>query len=135
MCLIHTQQQKEMNLTNVKRILVAFAVAATTLVGLGAAPASASYATCPSGVSCLYTGQNGAGTQRNLAFSSWGPPGTCRNITFYPVGGYHSAKGGYGSGYALVVYGGAGCTNYLATLENGQTMSSAFNTIRSIMIT
>lgn len=111
------------------------------LVGLGVAipaPASAAYSSCPSGQSCLWTGEHGAGTQRNLAFSNYDPVGTCHTLTAQPVGGYHSAKGGYGSGYSLVLYGGSAgsCSGpILAVLGNGQTWSSAFSRPYSVMIT
>lgn len=95
------------------------------------------YSDCPAGQSCLWSGENGAGTRLNLAFSNYDPVGTCHDIPFHPIGGWHSAKGGYGSGYALLLYSGSagGCTGVvMATLEAGQTWSSAFSRPYSVKI-
>jgi len=101
------------------------------------APASAAYSDCPAGQSCLWSGENGAGTRLNLAFSNYDPVGTCHDLPFHPVGGWHSAKGGFGSGYSLLLYSGSGggCTGVvMATLGNGQTWSSAFSRPYSVKI-
>lgn len=95
------------------------------------------YSDCPAGQSCLWAGEHGASTRLNLAFSNYDPVGTCYNVPFHPVGGWHSAKGGYGSGYSLVLYGGSGgsCSGaILAVLGAGQTWSSAFSRPYSVMI-
>ncbi len=93
------------------------------------------YSDCPAGKSCLWTGANGAGTRKDLAFSSYDPVGTCTTLTLQPVGGYHSARGGFGSGYALAIYSGAGCTGLLDVLWSGDTWSNEFSRVNSVMIT
>ncbi len=93
------------------------------------------YSDCPAGQSCLWTGANGAGTRKNLAFSNYDPVGTCYTLTLQPVGGYHSAKGGYGSGYALAIYSGSSCTGLLDVLWSGDTWSNEFARVNSVMIT
>lgn len=92
------------------------------------------YSDCPAGQSCLWTGENGVGTRKNLAFSNYDPPQTCHTLTFQPVGGYHSAKGGYGSGYALALFTDSSCNNFLALLYFGQTWSSGLYRPNSLMI-
>lgn len=122
-----------------KRFLALMASLALILTGgliaVTASPAAASYATCPAGQSCLYTGANGAGTQTAKSFSSLSPVGTCVSLTLQPIGGYHSAKGGFGSGYAMAIYSGTSCTGWLWNLYAGDTYSNEFTRINSVMIT
>jgi hypothetical protein len=119
-----------------KAVLLMVATLLATFGALAAvtAPANAAYSSCPAGVSCLFAGENGVGTMGQVAFSTY-HDGKCHNVMVWPTGGYHSAIGGYGSGYSLVVYNGSDCgSGYLATLYNGYTESSAFEPVWSFII-
>ena len=99
-----------------------------------AMPAAASFASCPSGQSCLYDGEWGTGTQTSFAYSTY-HDGKCHPLILHPKGGYHSAHGGYGSNELFNIYSGSDCTGWLAGLANGADWDSSVTTVNSIKIT
>lgn len=111
--------------------IVAAEAVQTAIVG---PVAMRSYATCPAGQSCLYTGANGAGTQTAKSYSSMLPIASCKTLSLQPIGGYHSAKGGFGSGLTFVIYSDSYCNTVLAFLDAGETYSNEFSRINSILM-
>ena len=116
------------------RLALALLAGITVILAVSAVPASAAYSDCPSGVSCVFTGQGGTGSRLNLPASTYND-GNCHNLTFHPVGGYHSAKGGYGSGLQLLIYSDNNCNTFLDSLANGETWSGAFSGVFSVAVT
>ena len=113
---------------------VATLIATLALLAVFATPANASYSQCPGGVSCLYAGENGAGSPTNVPFSTY-HDGKCHDITLQPVGGFHSAIGQYGAPYTLELWNGTGCSSgWLATLSAGQKWTDAFHPVGSFQI-
>jgi hypothetical protein len=105
------------------------------LIGAGLvatqAPAAAAWNNCPAGTSCVWSGENGAGVMTVLAWSKYGGKG-CKDFRDFvnPVGGYHSAKGGYGNGHELLIWDNYSCSGLpMAYLAAGQTFNVPFTAI------
>jgi hypothetical protein len=72
------------------------------------APALAIITNCPAGTACIYTGTDGAGTKKVLAFSVYGY-NNCYNLDSTFNNKVKSAISTYGSGYNLQLWTDAGC--------------------------
>lgn len=108
-----------------KRIIAPLALLVALTGGLlvtTAGPASAAYTDCTAGQSCLWGAENGFGTPVVKAASVYND-GACHNLNIHPTGGFHSAKGNYGSGLTFVVYTGTGCSGGSYWLTGGATKS------------
>jgi hypothetical protein len=119
--------------------LVAGLLVAVTggLVATTAAPAAASFDQCTSGQACLFGGDLGQGSMAALPFSQYND-GACHTTTFHPIGGFHSAVGGYGSGYKLSIWSGSSCNGtFLGALVPHAWWSSGGSglTVNSFKIT
>lgn len=128
-------------MTIVKGRLAAVFTALALALGISlvaASPASASYATCPAGQTCVYTGFNGGGSQLALPFSTFDPPYTCWDFGGSWNNNIESAKTDYGNLYGIDVWTGQGCTGsrYRVPPKSQGNFTGGFvNTISSFQIT
>lgn len=101
--------------------------AAVTAAVLWAGVASASYAQCLTGQSCVWALPDGGDWVPVVEASSTHSVGVCYNFDLAPQGGFHSAKGDYGSPYGFQIYLLRGCSGISYLLTNGATKSFTVN--------
>lgn len=107
----------------IKRLLAALGVAALILA-LSASPAHASFANCPAGTGCVYTGPLGQGSQGVIPYSGFGDGG-CHNFVSPFNNNIESAVADYGNGHGLQFWTNAGCTGNTWILPAKQSVTWA----------
>jgi hypothetical protein len=111
-----------------KKLALALAVMAGVLGGAVAlsTPATAQPVGCHSGQFCTYTSGNYSGSESNWAWSTHnGASGACNSLGAWGGTTIKSAYDDFGSGYAVHLWSGSGCTGTLTVL-NPQAFSGQF---------
>ena len=108
---------------SVRKALVALAVTIMTTIGLVAvaSPAQAAWADCPSGIACLWAGQNGTGTRYHITVGEFGV-GNCISVGAPLNNNAESGRHTFGSNLRLRVYQDSQCSAvFVSMLYNTTT--------------